>query len=201
MHRRESLETTLVEDLSRFDKTCQVPLWKLDKFYQMILIRYVTSDKNNAGSNNWESLACQRIDCDIFLLFFGCSGLSKIIVFGWTRHWHNTPPTFFFDCLSRYKQSRSGKRSTQKTGIIKETDSEKISRQQRRASQCGCWLRVVHMFPESKVFWHDKFLRKLFVNCDNSEKKSGKNILHFPTFLRKGEMLTILKKMAGKRKS
>jgi len=93
--------------------------------------------------------------------FFGCFSLSKIGVSGWIKceiwPWHNPSPISF----SRCKQSRSSKGSThwQKMGINKKTESERISRQRRRGSQCSCWLKVVYMFPESKIFLPDKSLR------------------------------------------
>ena len=88
--------------------------------------------------------------------FSACSGLSKISVFGWTRceiwPWQNPSRTSF----SRYKKSRSDTGSTQIMGINKERQSERFSRQRRRASQWSCWLWVIHVFLESKICLPDE---------------------------------------------
>jgi len=103
--------------------------------------------------------ASEKVFARFSVLFFARSSLSKSSVFGLTRceiwPWHNPLPT----SLSRYKQSRSDTGSTQNVGINKEREGERISHQRRRTSQWSCWLWVVYMFPESKMFLPDENLR------------------------------------------
>ena len=97
-----------------------------------------------------------------------CSSLSKSSVFGWTRYgiwpWYNPPPTSF----TFYKQSRSDTGSTKKMGINNERESERFSHQRRRMSQWSCWLWVVYMFPESKIFLLDESLRSFNLDEKNN---------------------------------
>jgi len=107
------------------------------------------------------TIASEKVFARFFCPFFACCSLSKKRVFGWTRceiwPWHIPPSTSF----SRYKQSRSDTGSTQKIGIRinKEGESERFSHQRRRTSRRNCWLWVVYMFPESKIFLPDENLR------------------------------------------
>ena len=137
--------------------TCQVNL----SSWLVCQVALVTA----SGTYEKKTLGIASALEEVFARFFGpfcaCSSLSKSSVLGWTRceiwPWHNPPPTSF----SRYKQSRSDTGSTQKIGIRinKEGESERFSHQRRRTSRRNCWLWVVYMFPESKIFLPDENLQ------------------------------------------
>jgi hypothetical protein len=101
--------------------------------------------------------ASEKVFARFFGPFLACSSLSKSSVFGWTRceiwPWHNPPPHLFHGTNSHDTGS------TQKMGINKERESRRFSHQRRRTSQWSCWLWVVYMFLESKIFLPDENLQ------------------------------------------
>jgi len=141
--------------------TCQVDLfvkWNLSP--QVGFATYERKLPASAGNFLLRiASASEKVFARFFGPFFGCSSLSKISVFGWTRCeiwlWHNPPHTSF----PRYKKSGIDTGSTQKMGINKERESERFSHQRRRVSQWSCWLWIVYMFLESKIFLPDESLR------------------------------------------
>ena len=97
-------------------------IWQVVKFTSLsseTFLYNVTYEKFvlTPAKKSWEQRRCLQ---DFPVIFFACSSLFKISVFGLTRYeiwsWHNPPPAYF----SLYKQSQSGKSSTQKMGINKE---------------------------------------------------------------------------------
>jgi len=139
---------------------------------------------NKISIATWQLLARLKRCSRCFRHLCGCSSLSKTSVFGWTRceiwSWRNPLPTSF----SRYKQSKSGKSSTQNlnTGINKE--SERSTHQRRRAYQCSCWLSIQDILSRQRSGSYNLDFQKYFESRDFIEnwkwvsKGCGSYLIH-----------------------